>query len=373
MARRRGRRRHRRSRARGVPCPRFPASDVSDEPQDERRRLFKAALITALLAVAVTTVVVVKIIVQLNTTADETNLPPYRSWGYSGAETYPTDPEVTSKHKLSEKVHVFAEDDTRVPDDMTSTDCPPTESLVSPPTDHVRPDQTDGGRDFDDWSSMSGESHVRDKNVPVLRRTRKQTEVHLPDDDPVASPTDHVRRRHRFKPWDVMTAQEKHSYIVMMRLRIYKYMNKLLHREDEPKLRSDFEADNHAGVRQRPWAAKTFPNSESPTAPDDPVDNMSQLAPKPGSFPDVKPKSEIENTEKTAFDKVLSFIMTNNMTCRERKHLVLRRIKGVTRLALVVVGVLVVSSLITMLLGRSRDEKPYYVTVFDVCLIKLYF
>ncbi|CAH1254878.1 TINAGL1 [Branchiostoma lanceolatum] len=297
----------------------FPASEVSDEPQDERRRLFKAALITALLALAVTTVVVVKITVQLNTTADETNLPPYRSWGYS---------------------------DTRVPDDMTSTDCPPTESLV--PTDHVRPDQTDGGRDFDDWSSMSGESHVRGKNVPVRRRTRKQTEVHLPDDDLVASPTDHVRRRHRFKPWDLMTSQEKHSYIVMMRLRIDKYMNKLLHREDEPKLRSDFEADNHARVRQWPWAAETFPNSESPTAPDDPVDNMSQLAPKPGSFPDVKPKSEIENTEKTAFDKVLSFIMTNNMTCRERKHLVLRRIKGVTRLALVVVGVLVVGSLITM-------------------------
>ncbi|XP_066271588.1 uncharacterized protein [Branchiostoma lanceolatum] len=334
MARRRGRRRHRRSRARGVPCPRFPASDVSDEPQDERRRLFKAAVITALLAVAVTTVVVMTVTVQLNAIADETNLPPYWSWGYSGAGNYPTDAEVTSKHKLRERVRVFAEDDTRVPDDMTGT---PAKSLVSPPTDHVRPNETDGGR--------------------------KHTEVHLSEDDPVASPTDHVRRRHRFKPWDLMTSQEKHSYIVMMRLRIYKYMNKLLHREDQPKIQSHFEANNHARVRQRPWAAKTFPNSESPTAPDDPVDKMSQLAPKPGSFVDVNPKSEIENTEKTAVDKALlenskemnlylSSIMTKNMTCRERKHRVLRRIKRVETLALVVVGALVAGSLAYNVIGQ---------------------
>ncbi|CAH1254870.1 Hypp1425 [Branchiostoma lanceolatum] len=327
MARRRGRRRHRRSRARGVPCPRFPASDVSDEPQDERRRLFKAAVITALLAVAVTTVVVVTITVQLNTAADETNFHPYRSWGYTGVGTYPTDPEVTSKHKLRERVPAFAEDNTRVPDDMAAT---PAKSPVSPPADHVRPDETDGGR--------------------------KHTVVHLGEDDPVASPTDNVRRRHRFKPWDVMTAQERHSHNAMMRLRIHKYMNKLIRRENEPKIRLDFEDDNHARARQRPWAAKTIPNSESPTAPDDPVDKMSQLAPKPGSSVDVKPTSDIENTEKTAVDKVLlenskemnlylSSIMTKNMTCRERKHRVLRRIKRVKTLALVVVGVLVAGSL----------------------------
>ncbi|CAH1252956.1 TRHR [Branchiostoma lanceolatum] len=341
MARRRGRRRHRRSRARGVPCPRFPASDVSDEPQDERRRLFKVVAITLLL-VAVTTVVVVTITVNLNTATDETILPQYRSWGYSGARTYPTDPKVTSK--LTESVRVFAKDDTRVPDDMPALNAPPTKSLVSPPTNHVRPDETDGGRDF----------HGRDCQIaPVRQRTSPHTDVPLSEDDPLASPADHKRRRHRFQPWDVMTTQGRHSYIAMMRLRIEKYIDELLQRKNEPKLRSEFEPYNHACARQRPWPAETFSNSESPTTPDDPVDKMPQLAPKPGSSIDVNPKSEINNTEKTEVDKVLlenskegnlylSSIITKNITSSETNHRVSMRIKRVKTIALVGVGALAV-------------------------------
>ncbi|XP_078590081.1 uncharacterized protein LOC144870188 [Branchiostoma floridae x Branchiostoma japonicum] len=278
MSRRRGRRGHRRSRARGGPSRRFPASEATDDSSDERWRLLRTAVFTTLLLAAVTTAVSVTITAQFysNTAAEKTpaGLPPYRSRGHGG-----------------------------VPDGMTATDA------TAPP----------------------------------------------PTSDPMAPPTDHVRRRDD-KPdvdWDSMTARERYSYLAMMRLRISKQMYGHLHGQDEPKVRTDLEEDTlrHFMDWDVNTVANTFSYSESPT--DVPEYKMNQ--PKSGSSIETKSKSELENTETTAVDKVLlekarqvnlymNFVMTANMTDRERKHRVFRRVKRVTTVAMVVVGVLVAGS-----------------------------
>eukprot|EP00058_Branchiostoma_floridae_P020872 XP_002606362.1 hypothetical protein BRAFLDRAFT_67605 [Branchiostoma floridae] len=178
-----------------------------------------------------------------------------------------------------------------------------------------------------------------------------------PTNDPMTPPTAHVRRRddkpdvHR--DWDSMTARQKHWYLSKMRLRISKHMHDLLHLQDEPKVQKDLEDDilRHFTDWDVNTVANTFSYSESPT--DVPEYKMNQ--PKSGSSIETRSKSELENTEATAVDKVLlekaremnlylSSVMTTNMTDRERKHRVFRRVKRVTTVAMIVVGVLVAGS-----------------------------
>ncbi|XP_078620797.1 uncharacterized protein LOC144887407 [Branchiostoma floridae x Branchiostoma japonicum] len=292
MARRRGRRGHRRSRARGGPYPRFPVSEVTDDSSDELWRLVRTAVFTTLLLAAVTTAVSVTITAQFysNTAAEKTpaGLPPYRSRGHGG-----------------------------VPDGMTATDAtapPPTNDPMAPLIDHVR-------------------------------RPNVKPDVH--------------------KDWDSMTARQKHWYLSKMRL--HKQMHDLLHIQDESKVRTDLEDDirHHFMDWDEKTTANTFSYSESPT--DVPEYKMNQ--PTSGSSIETKSKSELENTEATAVDKVLqekarqvnlylNSVMTTNMTCRrERKHRVFRRVKRVTTVAMVVVGVLVAgfvaySCMLQMFVGK---------------------
>ncbi|XP_078620912.1 uncharacterized protein LOC144887490 [Branchiostoma floridae x Branchiostoma japonicum] len=281
MARRRGRRGHRRSRARGGPSPRFPASEGTDDSSDERWRLLRTAVFTTLLLAAVTTAVSVTITAQFysNTAAEETptGLPPYRSRGYGG-----------------------------VPDSMTSTDATATNDPIAPPIDHVR-------------------------------RPNVKPDVH--------------------KDWDSLTAGQKHWYLSKMRL--HKQMHDLLHLQDEPKVHAQSDLEDDILRHFMDWDVNTITNtfyySESPTGPDDTEYKKNQLGPKSGSSIQTKSKSELENTEATAVDKVLlekarqvnlylNYVMTANMTCREKKHRMFRRVKRVTTVAMVVVGVLVAGS-----------------------------
>ncbi|XP_078682169.1 uncharacterized protein LOC144916722 [Branchiostoma floridae x Branchiostoma belcheri] len=83
MSRRRGRRRHRRSRA--VTFPRCPPSDTQADQKSGRLRFLKAAAITVLILVAVTSIAGVVMTTQsLSNTGEDKptiNLPPYGSKG----------------------------------------------------------------------------------------------------------------------------------------------------------------------------------------------------------------------------------------------------------------------------------------------------
>ncbi|XP_078595893.1 uncharacterized protein LOC144872979 [Branchiostoma floridae x Branchiostoma japonicum] len=136
MSRRRGRRSHRRSRARPVASP--PAFvktvDHAFDPLVGQRRIsmFKSVMITSLFLLAMTTVVVVSIAIDVstNTPAGEpANLPPYGAWeddnGHIGTP-------------LKQRTRVKGDDNTaahHIPDGMTPTDAPPT---TDPATERLR-------------------------------------------------------------------------------------------------------------------------------------------------------------------------------------------------------------------------------------------
>ncbi|XP_019623034.1 PREDICTED: uncharacterized protein LOC109469091 [Branchiostoma belcheri] len=287
MSRRRGRRRFRRSRARAATFPTFPASAVPADPQYGRRRLLTAvpaepqygrrrlltvAVISVLVLVAVTTVVALTITVQSwpDTPGDETpvKLPPYRAWGYRRAGVDSTDPGKTTEH---------------VPDDVITTDSPPTNGPTTPSTDQVKtvPDQTDTPG-FDDWDFLSGEKHY-DGNIPVRRRIEENgldpsEDVEPPDETPATEST-------------------------------------------EPKLKPDASVETQAKGDLR--------NTTNMTA----VDNVLILS-------------------TTELNLYLSSVMNTNMTSRERRHRVIRRIKRVQTVALVVVGLLVAGSLAHNLMAQ---------------------
>ncbi|KAI8508046.1 Chchd3p [Branchiostoma belcheri] len=129
MSRRRGRRRHRRSRA--VTFPRCPPSDTHADQKGGRLRFLKAAAITVLILVAVTSIAGVVMTAQsLSNTGEDKptiNLPPYGSKGDDQAGS--GDSEGLSPHSVWKGVRVkprdFVEKDTEIhngPDGTVSTD-----------------------------------------------------------------------------------------------------------------------------------------------------------------------------------------------------------------------------------------------------------
>ncbi|XP_078619297.1 uncharacterized protein LOC144886531 [Branchiostoma floridae x Branchiostoma japonicum] len=163
MSRRRGRRRHRRSRK--VPFPSYVPSgtNAGKNAYDGRQRYLKIAAVSAMLLFAVTAVAAVTMTAHFNTDVEvtATNLPRYRRWGDNRAD----DPDGLSGQSGWESVRVkrdFAVDDSRhygVPDSMTSTDAPPlfdpksTTPLTGDMKNAKVPDQTETLKS-DGWKSF---------------------------------------------------------------------------------------------------------------------------------------------------------------------------------------------------------------------------
>ncbi|KAI8522255.1 Tubulointerstitial nephritis antigen-like [Branchiostoma belcheri] len=155
MSRRRGRRRHRRSRARSraVTFPRCPPSDTHADQKSGRLRFLKAAAITVLILVAVTSIAGVVMTAQsLSNTGEDKptiNLPPYGSKGDDQAGS--GDSEGLSPYVYSGwtgvrvKPRDFVENDAKIhngPDGMASTDAPLIPDAMvpvgmTPPTGHT--------------------------------------------------------------------------------------------------------------------------------------------------------------------------------------------------------------------------------------------
>ncbi|KAI8479868.1 Tubulointerstitial nephritis antigen-like [Branchiostoma belcheri] len=158
MSRRRGRRRNWRSRARfrAVTFPCCPPSDTQADQKSGRLRFLKAAAITVLILVAVTS--------SLSNTGEDKptiNLPPYGSKGDDQAGS--GDSEGLSPYVYSGwtgvrvKPRDFVENDAEIhngPDGMASTDAPLTPAEVA-----------------HDWGYTTGENHCN--NVRVRRRVSK--------------------------------------------------------------------------------------------------------------------------------------------------------------------------------------------------------
>ncbi|XP_078700023.1 uncharacterized protein LOC144926862 [Branchiostoma floridae x Branchiostoma belcheri] len=143
MSRRRGRRRNRRSRR--VTFPRCPPSDTHADQKSGRLRFLKAAAITVLILVAVTSIAAVVMTAQsLSNTGEDNrkptiNLPPYGSKGDAQAES--GDSEGLSPYLYSGwtgvqvKPRDFVENDAEIrngPDGMASTDAPLTPDAMVP-------------------------------------------------------------------------------------------------------------------------------------------------------------------------------------------------------------------------------------------------
>ncbi|KAI8483831.1 Tubulointerstitial nephritis antigen-like [Branchiostoma belcheri] len=167
MSRRRGRRRNWRSRARfrAVTFPCCPPSDTQADQKSGRLRFLKAAAITVLILVAVTSTAGVVMTTQsLSNTGEDKptiNLPPYGSKGDDQAGS--GDSEGLSPYVYSGwtgvrvKPRDFVENDAEIhngPDGMASTDAPLTPAEVA-----------------HDWGYTTGENHCN--NVRVRRRVSK--------------------------------------------------------------------------------------------------------------------------------------------------------------------------------------------------------
>ncbi|XP_019618825.1 PREDICTED: uncharacterized protein LOC109465825 [Branchiostoma belcheri] len=153
MSRRRGRRRNRRSRGRAVTFPYCPLSDNHADKKGGRQWFLKAAAITVLILVAVTSVAGVVMTAQsLSNTGEDkptTNLPPCGSKGDDQAGS--GDSEGLSPYVYSGwtgvqvKPRDFVENDTEIhngPDGMASTDAHLTPDAMvpvsmTPPTGHT--------------------------------------------------------------------------------------------------------------------------------------------------------------------------------------------------------------------------------------------
>ncbi|CAH1228095.1 Hypp195 [Branchiostoma lanceolatum] len=312
MSRRRGRRRSRRSRA--VTFPPCPPSDTHADLSDRRQRLLKAAMVTALVLVAVTSIAAVTIVVQSNTDVVKTatNLPPYQGDYKAGI----ADSKDLSRHNRRDRVQVkrdSVEDNTqahRVPDSMIPADAPPTTdpSSMTPPTGHVKnpqvPDQTETVR-------SEGWKRFRVERIPTCD-AYNHTQV------PTVPPHVGDEERYGFGDWDYTTK------------------------------------DNHySNVRVRHRVSKISLNSETFSATNEsPTDKMTQLESKPNSSLDKKGNGDIDNTGTAAMDNVkmknstdlnlyLNAMLTDSMKMHNRKHRVLKRIRRAKVIALAVAGVLI--------------------------------
>ncbi|XP_078595907.1 uncharacterized protein LOC144872987 [Branchiostoma floridae x Branchiostoma japonicum] len=228
MSRRRGRRRHRRSRARPVASP--PAFvktvDHAFDPLVGQRRMsmFKSVVITSLFLLAMTTVVVVSIAIDVstNTPAGEpANLPSYRAWE-DGHGPKPEDN--TPAH--------------HIPDGMTPIDAP---STTDPATERLRKVLRVRYR----VAVIHGETEM----YKVLYK-------YLVDSPHTQIPT--VRPGYGepsgFEAWDYLTTGENHVFNspIRTRRRVGKPWSDSHHENDpdslESKRRSDTEDDNRYDV-----------------------------------------------------------------------------------------------------------------------------
>eukprot|EP00058_Branchiostoma_floridae_P014179 XP_002599667.1 hypothetical protein BRAFLDRAFT_119372 [Branchiostoma floridae] len=228
MSRRRGRRGHRRSRARPVaPPPAFVKTvDHAFDPLVGQRRisLFKSVVITSLFLLAMTTVVVVSIAIDVSTniTAGEpANLPPYGAWEDDHG---PKPEENTPAHQI--------------PDGMTPTDA---SSTTDPATEQLRKVL---------W--------VRYR-VAVIHGETEMYKIlykYLVDSPHTQIPT--VRPGYGepsgFEAWDYLTTGENHAFNspIRTRRRVGKPWSDSHHENDpdslESKRRSDTEDDNRYDV-----------------------------------------------------------------------------------------------------------------------------
>ncbi|XP_078674476.1 uncharacterized protein LOC144912727 isoform X2 [Branchiostoma floridae x Branchiostoma belcheri] len=156
MSRRRGRRRNRRSRGRAVNFPYCPLSDNHADKKGGRLRFLKAAAITVLILVAVTSVAGVVMTAQSLSNTDEDkpaiNLPPYESKGDDQLQAGSGDSEGLSPYVYSRwtgvqvKPRDFVENDAEIrngpADGMASIDAHLTPDAMvpvsmTPPTGHT--------------------------------------------------------------------------------------------------------------------------------------------------------------------------------------------------------------------------------------------
>ncbi|XP_078617913.1 uncharacterized protein LOC144885723 isoform X1 [Branchiostoma floridae x Branchiostoma japonicum] len=350
MSRRRGRRRHRRSRA--VNFPACPPSDSQTDKKDGRQRYLKVAV---MLLFAVTSVAAMTFTAQSFSKTDvevsATNLAPYRSWGdradsddvaavttsITVPSSYNTDVNATNdpSHQSWEDYRYragaadpegfsgsgqsgwdsvrakrdFAEDDSpdhRVPDAMTSTDAPEVldPKSTAPPTGDMKnakvPDQTET-LESEGWKSF---------RVQEFPTANDHTQV------PTGEPQLGGEEWDGYENWG-FTAEDNHRSTVRVR---------------------------------RP--VSNIPDDSSPETYDIPAPNMTQLDLKPNSSLERKASGDIDKTGTTAMDNVrmvnttdlnlyLNAMLTDSMKSRERKHRVIKRIKKARAIVLAVVGVLI--------------------------------
>ncbi|KAI8503855.1 Bax inhibitor 1 [Branchiostoma belcheri] len=311
MSRRRGRRRHRRSRARAATSPSFPACNVPEEPQDGHRLVFKAAMITMLLIVTVTTVNDFRVDCELcrhwglsRRTGAKQNCAGGveerrgRSRFFAGAKQ--NGPGAGAKQNgggeeegvVTETVTVqWYYNNTAV--DTTSASLPPYRS----------------------WGYSTG------TDPEVAHNTGKMFPVKpVFGDDPTQIPDDVITRANRLwmqeeidgkpdilKSWAFMTTDQRNVYLAMARLRIRKQFYEILNREFDP--------------------------AEMPPA-------SYKSAVKPDTSTVEKTKGEMEKTEMGAEGRVLmenaTETSTKNATSHEGNH---HMIGGMERVETVVLTV----------------------------------
>ncbi|XP_078677626.1 uncharacterized protein LOC144914070 [Branchiostoma floridae x Branchiostoma belcheri] len=303
MSRRGGRRRQRRSRARAATSPSFPACNVLAEPLDGHRLVFKAAMITMLFLVTVTTtlpvsklcyygrmcifqVVTETVTVQwyYNHTAVDTtsaSLPPYRSWGYSTG----TDPEVAhNTRKMFPVKPVFGDDPTQIPDDVITRDAPPTPPIQGP---------------------------------TVFGGTVQEEIDGKPD---------------ILKSWAFMTTDQRNVYLAMARLRIRKHFYEILNREFDP---AEMPPASYKMTQSAPASNITVMNKKHTFSAVKPVT-------------DEKTKGEMKKTEMAAEGRVLvenaTETSTKNATSHEGNHHMIGGIERVETVAFTVFDLVVASS-----------------------------
>ncbi|KAI8520674.1 Tubulointerstitial nephritis antigen-like [Branchiostoma belcheri] len=132
--------------------------------------------------------------------------------------------------------------------------------------------------------------------------------------------------------------------------------------DDWDFLSGDKHYDGNIPVRRR--VEENDPSKDVPPPDETPATEPTELKLKPDASVETQAKGDLTNTPNmTAVDNVLilsttelnlylSSVMNTNMTSRERRHRVIRRIKRVQTVALVVVGLLVAGSLAHNLMAQ---------------------
>ncbi|XP_078657360.1 uncharacterized protein LOC144903250 [Branchiostoma floridae x Branchiostoma belcheri] len=343
MSRRRGRRRHRRSQA--VTFPRCPPTDTQADQKGGRLRFLKAAAITVLILVAVTSIAGVVMTTQsLSNTGEDkpaVNFPPYGSKADDQAGS--GDSEGLSPHSGWKGVRVkprdFVGNDTGVPnapDDTASNDAPLiSDAMIS-------------------LGMTAPTGHAENAQVPD-----NQTETF------------------RSEGWKRFRVEQNHTEGVDSTTEVPTVPT---HAGDEEReVTHDWgytTGGNHCSnvrVRRRVSKAPRHDSETCPATDDSSAANMSPLEPKPGFPIDQKVSGDVDRKRATAMDSVyaknstdlnlyLDAVLTENimnMKRRKRKHhhrRVLKRIKRHKRskaiIVLAAVGVLIAGSMAHVCLGR---------------------